>query len=185
MKTLTRRNVMMTLTSSAVLLCPAILNAQVVEFQWDTDPDDSKPVGEDQLINLAEGETTVEISALMPGEVAVIARPTTNDNFSNTGMIQYIAVMHRTVAQMAQGDSPAAGQDARYLVANLICPHRGNAIGMTGIEQMPFACTKTGSRHDARFNAAGMGVAGGADGDPMSVPDYTLAVGDTVVLTLT
>lgn len=184
MQTLTRRHVIVTLTSSSVLLCPALLNAQVVDFEWDEDPDDSMPVGQDQTIEVAAGPAEVEISALMPGDVAVIARPTEDEDYANTGMVQYIAVMHRTDAQMAQGDSPAAGVDPRYLVANLVCPHRGNAIGMTGIPDMPFACTKTGSRHEGRFNAAGMGVAGATEGDPMTVPDYEIEVGDSVVLRL-
>lgn len=184
MQRLTRRHVIATLSSSTILLCPAILNAQVVDFQWQGQPDESMPIGQNQTIEVAAGPAQVDVTALMPGEVAVIARPTDDDTYSDTGMIQYIAVLHRTEAQIAQGDSPAAGQDSRYLVANLVCPHRGSAIGMTGIEQMPFACTNVGARHNGRFNAAGMGVAGATEGDPMSVPDYTIAVGDTVVLKL-
>lgn len=184
MQHLTRRHVIASLTSSTVLLCPAILNAQVVDFEWQGSPDESKPIGQDQTINLPAGAGEVDISALQPGEVAVIARPSDDSKHADTNMTQYIAVLHRTVAQMAQGDSPAAAQDSRYLVADLVCPHRGNAIGMTGIPEMPFACTKVGSRHNGRFNAAGMGVAGATEGDPMSVPDYTIVVGDTVVLSL-
>jgi len=67
-------------------------------------------------------------------------------------------------------------QEPRYFIANLVCPHRGNAIGMTGNPDIPFACTKRGSRHDTVFNASGRGLTGGGEGDDMSIPPYTLAL---------
>lgn len=185
MKTITRRNVILTMTGTAISLCPAVLNAQAAEFDWGEDVPTNTPRGEDQMVMLAVGETDVDISALTPGQVAVVGRPTEDPEYSNTDQIQYVAVLRRTDAQAAQGAPDAATLDPRFYVANLVCPHRGYAIGMTGLEDAPFACTKRGSRHGSVFNAGGLGVAGKSSGDLLSVPTYAIAEsGGQIVLTL-
>ncbi|MEO1641552.1 MAG: hypothetical protein AAFU41_20170 [Pseudomonadota bacterium] len=188
MHRVSRRHVIATLTSSTVLLCPAILNAQSVQLDWDNVPTDT-PLGQNQLIEVAAGPATVEISALAPGEVAVIARPTEDPEYSATGMIQYIAVHHRTEAQIAFGaanDRDGTVQDPAYFVVNLVCSHRGKAIGLTGNPDAPFACTDRGSRHSSVFDASGFGVSGASEDEYLSVPDYTISAnGSDVVLTLT
>lgn len=184
MHKLTRRNVIVTLSASSVMLCPAVLTAQA---DWGEVAED-RPLGQDQLLTVPAGPARIEISGLAPGQVAVIARPTTDDNYSNTGMTQFVGVLHRTEAQIAYGaanDRAGVVQDPRYLVVNLVCPHRGKAIGITGDANVPFACTDRGSRHSSDFDAAAMGTAGASDGDPMSIPDYTIeGAGTEIVLNL-
>lgn len=188
MQKMTRRHVMTTISSTAVLLCPAILNAQTnFEAEWAGLPED-RPTGENQLIAVSAGAAEVEISALQPGEVAVIARPTDDAEFSATGMMQYVAVHRRTAEQVAFGtanDRAGTVQNPEYFVVNLLCTHRGKAIGLTGNPDAPFACLDRGSRHGSVYNAVGMGVAGASEGEYLSIPDYTLtADGGQVVLSL-
>ena len=182
---LTRRHVLTTMTASSVMLCPALLNAQADWGNIST----SEPIGQDQLLTVDAGTSEIEISGLEPGQVAVVARPNEAGDYTSTGGIQYIAVMRRTDAQIAFGqanDRDGAVQDVGYLVVNLVCPHRGKAVGITGNPDMPFACTDRGSRHSSDFNASGLGVAGASDGDWMSFPSYSIAAsGASVVLTLT
>ncbi|MCK0122579.1 hypothetical protein MWU61_18655 [Loktanella sp. F6476L] len=188
MHQLTRRHVIATLTSSTVLLCPAILNAQTTTLElddWADIPDDT-PIGQSQTISVDAGTSEIEISALKPGEVAVIARPTTDEKYTATGMIQYIAVHHRTEDQItAADDRDGTIQDPAYFVVNLLCTHKGKAIGITGNPEAPFACTDRGSRHSSVYNVSGFGVSGASEDEYLSIPDYTLSVGDSVVLTLT
>ncbi len=179
MHKISRRHVITTLTSTSVLLCPALLNAQTVDIDWDGVPTD-KPLGEDQLIALAAGPAEVDISALQPGEVAVVARPTEDEAYASTGNMQYVAVMRRTDDQMAFGqtnDRDGTVQDPAYFVVNLLCSHRGKAIGLTGDPGVPFACTDRRGRHGSNYDAAGFGVAGASEGEYLSIPDYTLAGG--------
>ena len=173
---LSRRHVLATLSSSAVMLCPAILNAQALDLGWDDIPT-TEPIGQSSLMMIEEGPADIDLSELAPGEVAVIARPTTDDAYSATGMTQYIGVLHRTEAQIAYGadnDRDGVIQVAAYLVVNLVCPHRGKAIGISGDPDRPFACTDRGARHSSEFDASGMGVDGASDGDPMSIPEYSI-----------
>lgn len=185
MKKVTRRNVMVTLSGSAVLLCPAILNAQTVDFDWGEDVPTDVPLGQEKLVMLEAGETDVDVSDLEPGQVAVIGRATDDEEYVNTNGIQYVAVLRRTDAQMAVEPPSDAIVDPRFFVANLVCPHRGYAVGITGQEDAPFACTKRGSRHGSVFNAGGLGVAGKSAGDVLSVPAFSFS-GDenTAVLQL-
>ncbi|WP_341368317.1 hypothetical protein [Yoonia sp. BS5-3] len=187
MHKLTRRHVMLTMTGSTLMLCPAILNAQTVSPEWDGLPD-TTPVGEDQLINVGEGPAEVDITDLEPGQVTVIARPTTDEAYSATGQIQYVAVHYRTEAQIAFGaenDRDGTVQDPRYFVVNLVCTHRGKAIGMTGDPAAPFACLDRGDRHSSVFDASGFGIAGASEDEYLSIPDYSLTTdGDQVVLQL-
>ncbi len=179
MKQVTRRHVVATLSASTVLMCPAILSAQDASFDWGEDVPTDVPRNEAQMITLGDGETEVDVTALEPGDVAVVAVPTDDEEYSETQMTQFIGIMRRTDDQIAfaqTNDRPDTVQDIRYFVANLVCPHRGNAIGMTGNPEIPFACTKRGSRHDGVFNAVGLGVTGGPEGDYMSIPAYQLAV---------
>ena len=185
MQQLTRRHVMATLSSTTVLLCPAVLNAQTdLSINWEGVPDD-RPIGEDRLINVAAGPAEVDVTDLQPGEVAVIARPTEDPEYSNTGMVQYVAIHHRTEAQIAFGaanDREGTVQDPAYFVVNLLCSHRGKAIGLTGNAEAPFACTDRGSRHSSVYDATGFGVSGASEDEYLSIPEYTLQVSDTQVV---
>ncbi|MEL6584849.1 MAG: hypothetical protein AAFQ36_13550 [Pseudomonadota bacterium] len=183
MYTLTRRHVLMTAAGSALTLCPAILNASVELDAWETLPDDT-PVGYDKLMSVEAGPATVEISDLMPGDVAVIARPTDDPEYAATGMIQYIAVHVRTDEQIAFGaenDPAGATQDQRFFVVNLVCTHRGKAIGITGDPSAPFACLDRGRRHSSVYNASGLGIGGASEGDQLSIPAYTIADADGLI----
>lgn len=178
MHKLTRRNVIATISSSAVLLCPALLNAQTTDLDtaWAGIPDD-RPIGEDRLITVAAGPAQIDVSDLMPGEVAVIARPTTDTAFSATGMTQYVAVHRRTPDQVAFGaanDREGTVQNGEYFVVNLVCTHRGKAIGLTGDPAAPFACTDRGARHASVFDASGHGISGAGEDENLSIPAYTL-----------
>ena len=186
MHRITRRNVLTTITGTGgALLCPAILNAQQA-LDWDGPT--TTPVGQDQLIEAAAGPVTVEVSGLAPGDVAVIARPSDDDKFSATGNIHYVAIHHRTDAQVAFGeanDRDGSVQDPRYMVVDLVCPHRGKAIGFTGNPDAPFACTDRGRRHSSDFDASGFGTAGASQGEYLSIPSYTIeASGNDVMITL-
>ncbi len=185
MHKMTRRHVIATVSSSAVLLCPALLNAQTdIDTEWAEIPDD-RPIGETNLINVDAGPAQVDVSELQPGEVAVIARPTTDEAYSGTGMIQYVAVHRRTADQIAFGeanDREDPLQNPEYFVVNLVCTHRGKAIGITGNPDAPFACTDRGDRHASVFDASGFGVSGASEDEYLSVPDYTLTSADGSVV---
>lgn len=188
MHKMTRRHVMTTISSTAVLLCPALLTAQTnIDEAWADIPDD-KPIGEDSLITVGEGSAEVDVSALQPGEVTVIARPTADEEFTATGMMQYVAVHRRTAEQIAFGatnDRAGTVQNPEYFVVNLVCSHRGKAIGLTGNPDAPFACTDRGSRHSSVYDASGFGVSGASEDEYLSIPDHTLSVdGGTVVFLL-
>ncbi len=178
MPTLTRRHVLGSFAAAgAVALCPATAFASV---EWKSPQvGDTMPVGEDQLLEIGEGPVSVDITALMPGEVAVLRRPSADAAYLNTGGLQNIALHRRTDAQMAD-----AGGD-EYYVFNMVCPHRGFAISLTTDPARPFACNKQGGRHGSVFNAAGMGIEGASQGDPLTQPAHSVtAAGDTVTLTL-
>ncbi len=179
MPTLTRRHVIGTFAAAgAAALCPAALMAQAVEWKGEV-TSDSVSVGADQMLEIGEGAVTVDISALMPGEVAVLTRPTTDPNYLNTGGAQNIALHRRTADQMAAADG------AEYYVFNMVCPHRGFAISMTTDPARPFACNKQGGRHGSVFDAAGLGVGGASKDEMLTSPAHSLAAdGDTVTLTL-
>ncbi|PJI85409.1 hypothetical protein BC777_3411 [Yoonia maricola] len=186
---MTRRHVITTLSTSAVLLCPAILNAQTnVDEDWADIPDDT-PIGQDRLIEVGSGPADVDVSELQPGEVAVIARPTDDEAYSATGMTQYIAVHRRTADQIAFGaanDRDGTVQNPEYFVVNLVCSHRGKAIGITGNPEAPFACTDRGDRHSSIYDASGFGVSGASEDEYLSIPTYTIAAdGGQVVVSLT
>jgi len=186
MHRITRRNVITTIAGTGgALLCPAILNAQQA-LDWDGPT--TTPVGQDQTINAEAGPATIEVSGLAPGEVAVIARPNDADTYSATGNIHYVAIHHRTDAQVAFGeanDRDGTVQNPRYLVVDLVCPHRGKAIGFTGNPDEPFACTDRGRRHSSDFDASGFGIAGASEDEYLSIPSYTIeASGEAIVITL-
>lgn len=183
---LTRRHVIATLSSSAVMLCPAILNAQTVDVDWGDIPT-TAPVGEKVLFNVDAGPATVDVTELQAGEVAVIARPTTDEAYTATGMTQYVGVLRRTAEQVAFGeanDRNGTVQDPEYFVVNLVCTHRGKAIGITGDPSVPFACTDRGDRHSSNYDASGHGVSGAGEDENLSIPEYTITTGDQVVLAL-
>ncbi|WP_420860954.1 hypothetical protein [Algirhabdus cladophorae] len=184
MQKLSRRHVLATLTGSAVLLCPALLNASTtVDVAWDDIPTDV-PIGQDRIITVA-GAADIDVSALEPGDVAVIGRPSTDPEYASTGMTQYIAVHRRTADQVASAkDRAGTVQNPEYFVVNLVCTHRGKAIGLTGNPQAPFACTDRGSRHSSVYDVSGFGVSGASEGEYLSVPAYSISTGATTVLSL-
>ncbi|APX12900.1 hypothetical protein [Tateyamaria omphalii] len=176
MHKLTRRHVIARLTgATTALFCPAILNAQTnLARDWGDIPTD-QPIGEDRLIEVAPGLAEIDLTELRPGEIAVIARPTDDPEYSETGMTQYVAVHHRTEDQIAFGeanDREGTVQDPRYFVVNLLCTHRGSAVGLTGDPLAPFACTDQRERHASVFDVTGMGVAGASQDEYLSVPDH-------------
>ncbi len=188
MHKMTRRHVITTLSTSAVLLCPAILNAQTnIDEAWADIPDNA-PIGEDRLISVAAGPADVDVSELQPGEVAVIARPTEDEAYSGTGQTQFIAVHRRTADQIAFGatnDRDGTVQNPEYFVVNLLCTHRGKAIGITDNPEAPFACTDRGGRHASIYDASGFGVSGASEDEYLSIPTYTIAAdGGQVVVSL-
>ena len=179
MHTLSRRHVIATLTASAAVLCPAVLNAQSsAELGWGPDAPTDAPIGQSATFEVPEGPATIDVSALAPGEVAVISRPSTDDIWSRTNQIQYVGVLHRTDAQLE-----SASDDARYMVVNLVCPHRGFAVGVSNDPATPFVCTKRGDRHASNFDIDGFGVSGGSKGDALWVPDHSMDA-ESGVLTL-
>ena len=91
MQKVTRRHVIATLSSTTVMLCPALLNAQQVDLDWGSIPT-TAPVGQDMLVEVGAGPAEVDVTALQPGEVAVIARPSDSEIFASTGNTQYVAV---------------------------------------------------------------------------------------------
>ena len=68
MHKLTRRHVMATLTSSAVMLCPAILNAQTVDIDWGDIPT-TTPVGQKTLLNVDAGPAQVDVYLDVPSSL--------------------------------------------------------------------------------------------------------------------
>lgn len=168
MKKISRRNVIVTLSSSAVFMCPAVLNAATTAdlSGWADIPTD-RPKGYDQILTLEAGPASVDISELQPGDVAVVARPNDSEDYAATGQTQFVAAMRR---------------DDDYLIVELTCPHRGKAIGLTGDPKVPFACTDRGDRHQSEFDANGVGVAGKSSGDPMTVPPHELVNSDGKVV---
>ena len=160
MKEISRRHVIVTLASTATFLCPALLNAATTAdlTSWANIPTDS-PAGLTQILRLDNGPASIDISALKPGDVTVIARPNDSADYSATGQTQFIAAMRR---------------DKDYLIVELTCPHKGKAVGLTGDPKVPFACTDRGRYHSSEFDSNGLGVAGKSSGDPMIVPEHKL-----------
>ena len=160
MKKISRRNVIVTLASTATFLCPAVLNAATTAdlSSWANIPTDS-PIGLSQILQLSSGPASIDISELKPGDVTVIARPNDSEDYAGTGQTQFVAAMRK---------------DKDYLIVELTCPHKGKAIGLTGDPKVPFACTKRGRYHSSEFDSNGLGVAGKSSGDRMIVPDHKL-----------
>lgn len=190
MQKLTRRNIITTLTATSVLLCPAVLNAHEDEdFSWGPSVDTNKPSGQDRLVMLKDRSEPVDVTDLDLGQVAVVGVPTGHPDYFSTGMVQYVAILRRSPSQIEaaqKSDRTATVEDQRYLVVNLVCPHKGFAIGITPMEDRPFACTKEGKRHHSIFDSSGFGVHGKSSGEYMSVPKYTLDIeGDVTKAVLT
>ena len=172
MKKISRRHVIVTIASTATLLCPAVVNAATSAdlSGWANIPTDS-PVGASKILQLGSGPASIDISELKPGDVTVIARPDDSADYAGTGQIQFVAAMRR---------------DKDYLIVELTCPHKGKAIGLTGDPKVPFACTKRGRHHSSEFDSNGLGVAGKSSGDPMIIPEHKLnSSNGKVILELT
>jgi hypothetical protein len=77
-------------------------------------------------------------------------------------------------------------RDKDYLIVELLCPHKGKAIGLTGDPKAPFACTKRVKLTRVMLTTFGLGVAGKSSGDPMIIPKHKLnSSNGKVVLELT
>ena len=165
---ISRRHVIVTLTTSVAFLCPAVLNAATSAdlSSWANIPTDS-PAGLTEILRLGKGPASINISELKPGDVTVIARPDDNADYAGTGQTQFVAVMRK---------------DNDYLIVELTCPHKGKAVGLTGDPEVPFACTKRGRYHSSEFDSNGLGVAGKSSGEPMIVPEYNLTISDDKVV---
>ena len=168
MKKISRRHVIVTLASTATLLCPSVINAATSTdlSGWANIPTDS-PAGVSEILRLGSGPASIDISELQPGDVIVIARPSDSADYSGTGQTQFVAAMRK---------------DKDYLIVELTCPHKGKAIGLTGDPKVPFACTKRGRYHSSEFDSSGLGVAGKSSGDPMIVPEHKLNSSDGKVV---
>ncbi|MDC3108033.1 Rieske 2Fe-2S domain-containing protein [Paracoccaceae bacterium] len=160
MKKISRRHVIITLSSTVTFLCPAVLNAATSKdlSSWANIPTD-RPIGLSQILQLSSGPASIDISGLKPGDVTVIARPDDSADYAGTGQTQFVAVMRK---------------NKEYLVVELTCPHKGKAIGLTGDPKVPFACTKRGRYHSSEFDSNGLGVAGKSSGDLMIIPEHKL-----------
>ena len=160
MKKISRRNVIVTLASTAAFLCPAVLKAATTADlnSWTNIPTDS-PAGLSQILRLDSGPASIDISELKSGDVSVIARPNNKADYAATGQTQFIAALCR---------------DNDYLIVELTCPHKGKAVGLTGDPKVPFACTDRGRYHSSEFDSNGLGVAGKSSGDQMIVPEHKL-----------
>lgn len=183
MQKLSRRHVIATMSGSIVSLCPAILNAQTLPAipEW-ADIPTTEPAGTDQIIMVETGAASVDITDLSAGEIAVIGRPTTDEAYTATNMVQYVAVHRRTADQIAAAEGTE--RSGEYFVVNLLCSHRGKAIGLTGDPAVPFACTDRGGRHSSNYDVTGFGIAGASEDEFLSIPDHTIDTGDQIVLQL-
>ena len=161
MKKISRRNVIVTLSSTATFLCPAVLKAATSTdlSTWSNIPTDS-PAGVKNILRLGNGPASIDISELKPGDITVISRPDDSADYAGTGQTQFVAAMRK---------------DKDYMVVELTCPHKGKAIGLTGDPKVPFACTKRGRYHSSEFDLNGLGVAGKSSGDRMIVPEHKLS----------
>ena len=181
MQKLTRRNVITTLTASSIILCPAVLNAHDDEdFSWGPSIDTSKPSGQDRLVLLKGRSEPVDISDTLPlDRLQLLAFLRTIKIILAPGWCSMLLFLRRTSSQIEaakKNDRTGKVKDPRYFVVNLICPHKGFAIGITSMENRPFACTKEGDRHHSIFDSSGFGVHGKSSGEYMSVPEYTLDI---------
>ena len=96
MKKISRRNVIVTLASSAAFLCPAVLKAATTAdlSGWANIPTDS-PAGLSKILQLGSGPASIDISQLKVGDVTVVSRPNNNADYAATGQTQFIAAMRR------------------------------------------------------------------------------------------
>ena len=168
MEKVSRRHVIITLASTATLLCPAVLKAATTAdlSSWADIPTDS-PAGLSKILRLGSGPSSIDISELKPGNVTVIARPNDSADYAGTGQTQFVAAMRK---------------DKDYLIVELTCPHKGKAIGLTGDPKVPFACTKRGRYHSSEFDSNGLGVAGKSSGDSMIFPEHKVTISNGKVV---
>lgn len=113
-----------------------------------------QPIGQTQTIELGDA-TSVDVSALNPGELAVIAMNGT-----------FVGVLRRTEEQQASAaavDGALSGEtdaertvNAEYLVAELKCLHRGCYVAYTGEAENAFVCPC----HRTSFDTAGRVISG-------------------------
>jgi len=176
-----RRDVLMTLgAGAAISLCPSILKASAaLDFEWERGIDASAPQGQAQTVSL-EGVTSVDVANLQPGDVLVVQRDAAgNAAYENLNFKQNIAILYRTDEQIAlaandESKSPQADADRvtdpRYLVVDLLCPHRDWAVGISPHGELPFNCMK----HNSKFDTSGRAFDGRADNN-LKIPDYTIS----------
>ena len=112
------------------------------------------PIGETETIELGDA-SSVDVSALNPGELAVIMMNGT-----------FVGILRRTEDQQnaaAAVEGALSGEtdadrtvDAEYLVAELKCLHRGCYVAYTGESDRTFVCPC----HRTSFDAAGRVISG-------------------------
>ena len=131
-----------------------------------------EPAGQTQTIELGDA-SSVDVSALNPGELAVVAMNGT-----------FVGILRRTEEQQAaaaategalSGESDADRTvDAEYLVAELKCLHRGCYVEYTGAADTAFSCPC----HRTAFDAAGRVISGKTS---KSLPFIGHSVSDGIV----
>jgi len=113
-----------------------------------------QPIGQKQTIDLGDA-TSVDVTALEPGELAVV--------FMNG---TFVGILRRTEDQQAAAgavDGAMSGEtddertvNPEYLVAELKCLHRGCYVAYTGEAENAFTCPC----HRTTFDAAGRVISG-------------------------
>lgn len=113
-----------------------------------------EPIGQSQTIELGDA-TSVDVSALAPGELAVIVMNRTFVGILRRTEDQQSAAAATVGALSGEADADRV-VDAEYLVAELKCLHRGCYVGYTGASDVAFACPC----HRTTFDPAGRVIKG-------------------------
>ena len=117
----------------------------------------AEPIGQAQTIELGDA-TSVDVSALAPGELAVIVMNSTFVGILRRTEEQQAAAAGSVGAVSGEADSDRV-VDAEYLVAELKCLHRGCYVAYTGEAEMAFSCPC----HRTSFDSAGRVISGRTD----------------------
>ena len=151
------------LGSTVALAGAAVLPTGAAQAQRGTEP-----TGQTAVLDLGDNRA-VDIAALNPGELAVVA---TADRF--------YGILRRTPEQIAAAEAsegerdPAVDGDRvvnrEYLVVDTTCPHRGCQVGYRNETASPFLCPC----HRSSFDAAGR-VVGGPARSNLAVPPYEIS----------
>ena len=112
------------------------------------------PTGQTETIELGDA-TSVDVSALNPGELAVIMMNGTFVGILRRNEEQQTAAAATDGALSGESDADRT-VDAEYLVAELKCLHRGCYVAYTGDAETAFKCPC----HRTTFDAAGRVISG-------------------------